>query len=133
MKGTNRFIIGATGLSMKEFCENYLETDARTFGSRLKKNRLYPNEALLICLITGKTPQEMFGLSAIDLFCLKGKHKGVSARVKDLLDKPGGNEKLNLILNSDGLKFNLEEQSAPQKRVKKAKVVSITQPEEEPE
>ena len=75
-----------TGLTLVEFCEKYLHTDSRSFSVRLKKNRLYPNEASLICLMSGKKPIEVFELSTLETFFIKGKSKEVSAQVKTLLD-----------------------------------------------
>lgn len=87
-----------TGLKMSEFCETYLDSDWRAFATRLRRNKLYPNEAILICLLTGRNPSELFGLSTAEVFFLKGKDK-VRVRVKEILEQPNSIDKVNLIFN----------------------------------
>jgi len=106
MKVLTKSIREATGLSMDEFCQKYLGSDWRTFAMRDRKKRLYPNEALLICLVTGKNPSELFGMSSIELFCLQGKEV-VTKHILSILEKPDAMSKMNLILNNaDGLRLN---------------------------
>ncbi len=76
----------STGLTLIEFCENYLDSDSRSFSARLRKNRLYPNEAVLICLLSGKKPIEIFERSTLETFFIKGKSNQVNLRIQELID-----------------------------------------------
>lgn len=119
MKVLTKSIREATGLSMDQFCRKYLESDWRTFAARERKKRLNPNEALLICLVTGKNPLELFGMSTIELFCLQGKEV-VTKHIQHILKEPDALNKINLILNNaDGLRLNpaMEEKPVRPRRV----------------
>jgi hypothetical protein len=114
MNDLTRSIRESTGLSIKEFCDLYLESDFRTFAHRRRSNTMHPNEALLICLITGKNPGELFGYSTLDLFFTKGKSEKVSKKIKEILASPEAFSKLSLILsNPDGLRIKLTDQQPP--------------------
>jgi hypothetical protein len=86
MDSVTNTIRECTGLTLVEFCQTHLETDSRSFSARLRKNRLYPNEAALICLLSGKKPIEVFERSTMETFFVKGKSKKVSAQIKEILD-----------------------------------------------
>lgn len=97
----------ATGLTMKEFCRNYLDIDFLSFRSRLIKNTIpYADEALLICLVTGRSPLELFGKQPIEVFLLNGK-ESITTRIKDIL-KNTPPDKVNGILNDlNGIKIEV--------------------------
>jgi hypothetical protein len=120
MKDLTKAIREATDLSMDEFCAKYLDCDWRTFSVRERKQKLYPNEALLICLMTGKNPVELFGMSSMELFCLQGKNKKINKRIKELLKKTDAVQKMNLILsNPEGLRLVTDMSQDDQPVVKK--------------
>jgi len=124
MKILTKSIREATGLSMDEFCRKYLESDWRTFAARERKKRLNPNEALLICLVTGKNPVELFGVSTIELFCLQGK-EAVTKHIQHILKEPDALNKINLILNNaDGLRLNpiMDEKPAKVRKIEEKPV-----------
>ena len=115
MKDLTKSIREATGLNMDEFCEKHLDSDWRAFSIRDRKKKLYPNEALYICLITGKNPMELFEQSSLDLFFLSGKD-GVTKRLKNLLKQRDAIDKMNLILsNPNGLKISMTQSDEPRK------------------
>lgn len=60
MKPFRKAILESTGLTLQEFCERHLNSKYVTFSARLSKNRLYPNEMLYICQVTGKPFSELF-------------------------------------------------------------------------
>lgn len=95
----------STGLTVEEFCKTYLDCNMAAFRLRDYKGILNPNEVLLICLISGRNPQDLFGVSAFEMFLLKG-NETVSNHVKEILKQPDAIQKLNLILgNPEGLRI----------------------------
>lgn len=111
-----------TGLTMHQFCVNYLDVNFPAFRSRLKKNGIpYPDEALLICLLTGYSPLELFERSAIEVFLLNGK-ESVRNRIKDII-KDNPSEKINMILNDpSGLRIDVPDLNAIGKARKEKKL-----------
>lgn len=104
----------ATGLSIADFCKNYLNCNMMAFRAREQKGLLYPNEALLICLISGRNPLDLFGVTAFEMFLLRGD-EFVSNQVKEILLQRDAMEKLNLILgNPEGLRIPIA--LAPKKK-----------------
>ena len=108
MNEITREIRKATGLTMTDFCKVYLESDWRTFRARLKKGRMYPNESLLICLLTDRSPVQLYGETAFELFCLKGR-KRVNDRIKKIVLQTKNAERLSVILSSP--EGNIEQHS----------------------
>lgn len=108
----------ATGLTTQEYCKNYLDSNFQAFRNRIKGDALRPNEMLLICLHTGKSPEVLFGKSAFEVFFLKGKDK-TATHIKNLM-KTNASEKINMILNDpNGLEIavpNLDVVSKPRKQ-----------------
>ena len=132
MDSLSRHIRDTTGLTMHEFCLNYLDVNFPAFRSRIKKNGIpYPDEALLICLVTGHSPLELFGRQAIEVFLLNGKDS-VRNRIKDIL-KDNPSEKINMILNDpSGLRIAVPDMKSigkprktAEKKVKEKKVKPV--------
>lgn len=134
MRILTRSIRNATGLTLSEFCETYLKTNTPSFQARIKgKNELLPNEVLLICLITGENPKKLFGKDAVEIFLLRGKQQSVNNHIMDLIAKPGGMEKLNLVLgNLTGLRIDHGIEKPEHKPEKKEvkKIIKTTIPAE---
>lgn len=135
MKAIAKAVRKSTGLTMKQFCEDYLETTFHPFAARVNgTNKLHPNEVLLVCLITGQNPLTLFGKDAVEIFLLRGKKEGVNKRIREIISQPDGITKLSLILgNLDGLNFNVQKpEPKPEiQKPKKVKAEKIEKPKEE--
>jgi len=111
----------ATGLSVADFCKTYLNCNMAAFRLRDYKGILNPNEVLLICLISGRNPKDLFGSTAFEMFLLRG-NEAVSGHIKEILKQPDAREKLNLILgNPEGLRIPVLIDPPKQKLEKKAR------------
>jgi hypothetical protein len=113
-----------TGLTMAEFCAKYLDSEWRTFSVRLRKLKLYPNEVLLICLLTGKTTDELFETSAIETFCLRGKDS-VNNEIRKFISKPNAADAVSKILGGEvKLSAPAIRKPVPHKKVKSKRIIA---------
>jgi hypothetical protein len=117
-------IRSSTGLNLDEFCQSYMSCNRQAFYIKVKNNRFPPNEALLLCLLTGKNPKQLFGLSVFETFFLNGKDE-INKQIKAILADPGNMQKLALIISEDnGLKIDLtnamtKPEAKPEKKIRK--------------
>lgn len=99
MKPIAKAIRKATGLTLREFCETHLNSKWVAFSVRLRKNRLYPNEYIYICLITKQKFTDIFIDSFNKTLLFRGDDV-VTKKLEDLLQDPDQWETLSRLVKS---------------------------------
>lgn len=94
-----KLVLSKTGLTLKDFCEQHLKSEYKTFQMRMRKKKYYPAEVVYVCWFLGVSCQEAFGLPYSKLVMFQGKHE-VPDKVQEMWDKadlPGKDRLLSLI------------------------------------
>jgi hypothetical protein len=99
MKPIARAIRKATGLTLREFCETQLNSKWVTFSVRLRKNRLYPNEYIFICLVTKQKFTDLFGTTFNHTLLFRGD-ESVTSKINGILKDSGEWDRLNRLIRS---------------------------------
>lgn len=100
MKDFTKAIKTAIGLNFSEFCEQYLGSTTQAFRARTISGGINPNEAILICLITNKTPKELFDQTVAELLFMRGNDH-VNNLLKQMLQDPDASQRLNRLFEND--------------------------------
>lgn len=91
-----RLIKQKTGLSMKDFCEQHLSTEYKSFQWRMREDKLYPAEVAYICWYLGVSCDEAFGRAYSKLVMFQGKAE-IPAKAEALWNQADGTERIRLL------------------------------------
>lgn len=84
------------GLTLKEFCEQHLKSEYKTFQMRMRKRKYYPSEVIYICWFLGTPCEQIFGYSYWDLVMYQGKND-VPAKIRDMWAQADIHERSRLL------------------------------------
>lgn len=72
-----------TGLLLRDFCQQHLKSEYKTFQMRMRKKKYYPSEVVYICWLLEESCEKVFGDSFWNLVMFQGKND-VPAKVKEM-------------------------------------------------
>lgn len=96
MTNLAKLVLAKTGLTLKDFCEQHLKSEYKTFQMRSRKKRYYPAEVIYTCWFLGVTCQEAFGYPYWKLVMFQGKN-GIPEKVAEMWKEADMNEKHRLL------------------------------------